>query len=321
MKSKDPLKIIGNFLRKYFNAKTAKYILEFIKHYIFGLVKRIDEHHIFISGGGIAFSLLLSIVPFIMLSLSILGAIVEPGVIEEKIIFAIDAIIPYPEYANYAKQIISSKLPGVIEYKGFAAYFGIIGLLFTSTWIFSSLRTVLNDVFHVKSKEGAIKGLIKDFKMVLLLVLLIFISTFAIPLLNFFVLATNEIPFLSFLRVSYVLNSIISYSATFLLFLMFYAFYSLIPHEKLNHRVALVSALWATVLWDIARKIFGYYVANFLADNQFYGAFVLLMVILFWIFYSSCLFIIGAEIGQLYRERKLDLTKRPHEKTSKSNPI
>jgi len=26
-------------------------------------------------------------------------------------------------------------------------------------------------------------------------------------------------------------------------------------------------------------------------------------VVLFWLFYASCLFIIGAEIGQLYRER------------------
>lgn len=310
MKNNDPIKIFGNFLRRYFNTKTTKYIQDFIKHYIFGLIKRLDEHHIFLAGGGIAFSLLLSVIPFIMLSLSILGALVDPGVIEEKIIFTIDAIIPYPEYANYAKKVISSKLPDVIQYNSFAAYFGIIGLLFTSTWIFSSLQTVLNEVFNIKVKQSALKAFFKDIQMVLLLMLLIFISTFAIPLLNFLVLATNEIPILSYLRISYFINSIISYSATGVLFLLFYVFYLLIPYEKLGNRVALVSALWSTILWDIARKIFGYYVSNFLADNQFYGAFVLLIVILFWIFYSSCLFIIGAEIGELYRERKFKIKTR-----------
>lgn len=318
MKSKDPLQIISNFLLKYFNKRTTKNILEFIKHYFFGLWNRIDEHHLFLAGGGIAFSLLLSVAPFVMLSLSVLGSLVDPGVIEEKIIFAIDTIIPYPEYADYAKQIISSKLPAVIEYKGFAAYFGIIGLLFTSTWIFSSLRTVLNNVFKVKAKESALLGLIKDFKMVLLVVLIIFVSTFAIPLFNFIVYITNEVPLLSYLKISYFLNSVVSYAASGLLFLMFYLLYLLIPHEKLGSKIALVSAFWATFLWDIARRIFGYYVANFLSGNQFYGAFVLVMVVLFWIFYSSCLFIIGAEIGELYRERKLQKLKRENEKASKS---
>jgi len=321
MKTKSPLQIINKFLLKYFNAKTTKNILDFIKHYFIGLWNRMDQHHLFLSGGGIAFSLLLSIVPFIMLSLSILGALIEPGVIEEKIIFAIDTVIPYPEYANYAKQIISSKLPSVIEYKGFAAYFGIIGLLFTSTWIFSSLRTVLNSIFNIKTKESALKGLIKDFEMVLLLVLMIFLSTFAIPLFNFVVYLTNEVPVLGYLKISYVFNSIISYSATGLLFLMFYLFYKLIPYEKLERKVALVSSLWATILWDIARKIFGYYVANFLSGNQFYGAFVLVMVVLFWIFYSSCLFIVGAEIGELYRERKLLREKKENEKASKPRRV
>lgn len=318
MKPKDPLEIIGRFLQKYFNKRTTKNILEFIKHYVIGLWNRIDEHHIFLAGGGIAFSLLLSVAPFIMLSLSVLGSLVDPGVIEEKIIFAIDTIIPYPEYADYAKKIISNKLPGVIEYKGFAAYFGIIGLLFTSTWIFSSLRTVLNNVYHIKAKEGALLGMLKDFKMVLLVVLIIFISTFAIPLFNFIVYMTNEIPLLSYLKISYFLNSIVSYSASGLLFLMFYLLYLLVPHEKLGSKVALVSAFWTTVLWDVARRVFGYYVTNFLSGNQFYGAFVLVMVVLFWIFYSSCLFIIGAEIGELYRERKILKARKENEKASKS---
>jgi membrane protein len=58
-------------------------------------------------------------------------------------------------------------------------------------------------------------------------------------------------------------------------------------------------------LWEVARSIFGYYVTNFLVLNKVYGAFVLIIVVMFWIFYSSILFIIGAEIGQLFRERRM----------------
>jgi membrane protein len=64
-----------------------------------------------------------------------------------------------------------------------------------------------------------------------------------------------------------------------------------------------VGALWATVLWELARIVFGYYVQAFLQSNKFYEAFLLIIVLLFWLFYASILFVIGAEIAQLYRER------------------
>ena len=89
------------------------------------------------------------------------------------------------------------------------------------------------------------------------------------------------------------------------IFLLFLVFYYLIPYEKLGKKVPLAGAFWATVLWEVARSIFGYYVTNFLVLNKVYGAFVLIIVVMFWIFYSSILFIIGAEIAQLYRERRL----------------
>ena len=80
--------------------------------------------------------------------------------------------------------------------------------------------------------------------------------------------------------------------------------YSFIPYEKLGKKIPAISAAWATFLWEIMRYVFGYYVSTFLSSNKFYGAFLLLIVIGFWIFYSSTLFIVGAQIGQLVRNRK-----------------
>ena len=85
---------------------------------------------------------------------------------------------------------------------------------------------------------------------------------------------------------------------------MFFLLFYFIPYEKLKKRVALLSAFWTTLLWEIARNIFGYYIRHFFGSSAIYGAFVLIVVVLLWVFYSSCIFIIGAEIGQLYRERR-----------------
>ena len=74
-------------------------------------------------------------------------------------------------------------------------------------------------------------------------------------------------------------------------------------NAKLNKKVTFIGAFWATLLWEVARIGFGYYIQTYLSANRFYGAFLLILVLLFWLFYSSILFIIGAEIAQLYRER------------------
>ncbi len=64
-----------------------------------------------------------------------------------------------------------------------------------------------------------------------------------------------------------------------------------------------VSALMATIFWEIARQIFGYYLAHAAALDRVYGAYLFLVAVVLWIYYSSLMFILGAEIGQLYRER------------------
>ena len=94
------------FISRFIQPGTIKRILHFFSYYFGGLIKRIDEHHIFLSGGGIAFSLILSLIPFILLLFCVLGNIISPEVIEQQIINAIDTIIPYPEYADYTKKAI-----------------------------------------------------------------------------------------------------------------------------------------------------------------------------------------------------------------------
>lgn len=262
-----------------------------------------DQHNLFFAGAGISFSLFLGMIPFILLIFSLLGNIFDQAVIETQINNLIDQSIPYPSYANYVKKLISSRLPEVIEYKTSAFYIGIGGLLFTSTWIFSSIRTILNQIYDVKVERGFIYGMIRDIVMVVLLVLLVSLSTFILPAINIIYELTKNTELLQQLDITPIWNTLVYFSSLILMFLLFFALYYLIPYEQLGKRVAAMSALWTTIFWEAARFGFGYYINNILGTNPFYGAFVLIIAILFWVYYSACLFIVGAEIGQLYREK------------------
>lgn len=296
-------KIIDRII-KIFGKSNFRKFKDFISHYIGGVYHRMDENHLFLAGAGIAYSLLVSIIPLILIIFSVLGNLISFNTIEQQLYRLTDMIIPYPEYADYTKQVILRRLPEFIEYKTLAGYLGGLGLLFTSSWLFSSMRTVLNNIFGVTEKKHFFIAMLRDFGMVLLLIFFILLSTFILPTLNILIDFADKIEVLKIFQISGFEDSLFSVISVFIIFSLFALFYYLIPYEKLGKRIPLVAAFWATFLWEVARSIFGYYVTNFLALNKIYGAFLLMVVVAFWIFYSSVLFVLGAEIGQLYRERK-----------------
>lgn len=292
------------WIRKFLPLSSCKNIAGFIKHYFGGLWKRLDEHHVFLSGGGIAYSLLLSMIPILLIIFSIFGTVIDIATIEQQVNTFISAVIPHRASATYMKNFIMTRVPEVVEYKTTAGLFGAVGLLFTASWLFTSLRTVLNRIYGVTKEKSAWIGMLRDFGMVMLAILFILLSILVLPAINILVDSSEQLEVLRMFRLSDLVEMLFSFVSIVIIFWLFFAFYYLIPYEKLGKRVPIVSAFWATILWEIARVFFVYYVRNYLMTNKVYGAFVLMTVIALWIFYSSIVFIIGAEIGQLYRERK-----------------
>ena len=64
-----------------------------------------------------------------------------------------------------------------------------------------------------------------------------------------------------------------------------------------------MGAFWAALLWEIAKQVFGFYLHNFSGLGKIYGAYALIVVVAFWVYYSSIVFIVGAEIARLYADR------------------
>ncbi|MCX6149152.1 MAG: YihY/virulence factor BrkB family protein [Ignavibacteriales bacterium] len=278
-------------------------IKDFFKHYLGGLYNRVDEHHIFLFGSGLAFSLFLCIIPFILIIFSILGSILQASSVEQQIYTFIDTIIPYKEYADYAKQIIFSRIAEFIEYKTLAGVIGGLGLLFAASGLFSSMRTVLNKVFGVTKDKSAVVGILRDLGMVLFIVVFILMATIILPAIDIMKNVIHEWAILNFFQLSEFEHLFITVISFIIIFVTFFVLYSFIPYAKLGRKVPAVSAFWAAVFWEIAKRLFGYYLYNLASLNKIYGTYTLVVVLAFWIYYSSVLFIIGAEIGQLYRER------------------
>lgn len=276
----------------------------FFLHYFVGIYSRIDTHHVFLLAGGLSFSLFVCIMPFVLILFAVLGSILNSSSMQVQVNTLIETIIPYSQYSDFVKEIIFSRIGEVIEYKNIAGLVGGIGLLFAASGLFSSMRTILNKVHGVEIELNVILAKLKDFALILMVILLFFVTTVLIPIIDVFRQVAGRWHILSFFHEGIFNHILYTLISLIMIFTLFVILYFTVPQRKLGKRAIVISALWAAILWEAAKQLFGYYLYNFSAFGRIYGTYALVVVVAFWIYYSAVVFIIGAEIGRLYHERK-----------------
>ena len=298
-----------------------KKIVAFFKHYFGGLYNRFDTHHIFLFSGGLAFSLFTCIIPLVLIVFWILGNFLNSEEMELQIITLINTVIPYDDYANFTKDIIFNRVYEVIEFKNIAGIVGIAGLFFAASGFFSSMRTVLNKINGTDIDVNIFLGKLRDFLVILFAILLFFVSVLLFPILEVLKSIAANTPYLQFFN-NAIFQNIFTILFSFLLMLVLnFMFYTFIPTVKIHKRSALVGALWTSFLWVGAKTAFGYYLSNFQTWGKIYGAYALIIVIAFWIYFTAAIFIIGAEIGKLFDERLNERIASEHARPEYLPPI
>jgi len=243
-------------------------------------------------------------VPFVLILFFVLGKVLEASSVKSQLEFVIDTVIPYENQASFVKSTLFSRTAGIAWRKGIYGTIGAFGLLFTASGLFSSMRTILNTVYQVEERKIQVWGKLRDFGMIFLVLFFFLVSITFLPITE----ALKDsalITLREFFDLSTLQKFVYSATASLVIFTIFFILYSLVPYGKQGKRVVGMSALWAALLWEGAKQVFGYYINNFASIQRIYGAYVLMIVVAFWIYYSSVIFILGAEIGQLYRERLL----------------
>ena len=291
--------------------KAVSTIRRFFKaawYYAKGLVDRVSSHHVFLLAGGLSFSIFICIIPLVLIIFAALGILFkEPSIIRELNAF-IDRVIPYPNYAADVKAFITARVEEFTVYKSVAGIIGAVGVFFASSGLFSSMRTILNMVFRVRREELIFIGKLRDFGLVLLVLAFFLLSIMFIPALSIVKQLSTRIDVLNSFQLSFLERMVLTAVSFVIIMLVFFVIYLLVPRTRQKMKVLLVSSISASLLWHVAERLFGYYISHFLTIRIIYGTYAFLIVVAFWIYYTSLIFILGAEIGQLYRERQSELS-------------
>lgn len=293
-----PIELVSS-ARSYFDK-----IRSSLLYYLKGLLQRIGSHNAFLLGGGLTFSFATCLIPFVLIAFAILGELLEAPEVEQQIARFIENVIPYQDSAAFVKSIVMERVAEFKQFKTLAGYIGAIGLFFAASGLVGSLRTILNTIYGIDAGKGVFVAKLRDVGIILLMVMVFLLSSILIPVIEIIRNFAGKIWFLNLFDLGFLEHFFLSLISFLIVLGIFYFIYYIIPYRKINKKVLLVSALCAAVLWELAKQVFGVYLSYSANLSRIYGAYLFIVVVFFWIYYSSLVIIIGAEMGQLYGERK-----------------
>jgi len=267
------------------------------------------EDNVLFLAGGIAFNILLAAVPFVLLviwgSTYVFAAFNTSLNAPETVLAAIDRLMPLNQRST--EGAIHQMLSEMLTARGTIGIYGAIGFVWFSTRLFGSLRTVLANIFDIDSERGIIEGKIFDVKITVLASIL-FVLSMAVT--TYISLATtrglSELVARGLRKdvmggVEYWTGRALAFS---ILVVMFFALYKFLPIRRVRSSTAWVAALFTGFMFELAREVFGYYVAAFPPGSFYTGLMVSLIVIVVWCYYAALIFILGGEVGQVYELRR-----------------
>ena len=252
-------------------------------------LRKFDGDHAFFLSSAITFNLLICLIPLILSMLALLGTYLYGS----------------REILNHIRQYLENLLPssdprimrnilGIIRDRKIVGLIGIAGLLWTSTWVFSSIRTAFNTVFHEERERGLIRGKAIDLFMILLAGGFLLVSMTLSSVMTY----VQGSHFTSYLKplIRFFLKYLVPF---FFSFWMFFLIYKIVPNKKIRWKPALQAACFSSLLWEAAKQLFGWYVTHLGKFSMVYGSLSALAVFFLWIYYSSAILILGGEVAFL----------------------
>jgi membrane protein len=247
----------------------------------------------------ISFYAILSVIPLFLLFVSVSGFILHRS---DQAFQAVTEVLlkTFPD----STAAVFGLLSDLIRRKTVFGVIGLLGLTWAASRIFSAVENAMNVVWKVKKGRAYWHS---KFLSLLLVPISVLIMLSSLAFTALYTLAKDvRVPLIG-LRLSSAgfeskLFAVILPLA--LGFVLFFLVYKIIPGRKVSARAALIGAVCASALWEIAKLLFDIYIKHYAHLHQIYGSFGTLVVMFFWVYYSSFIVLIGAEVGSNYEETR-----------------
>jgi membrane protein len=285
-----------------------------------------DESRLLFLSSALTFDVLLAAVPFALLLLAGIGALLGTGGGPEgngpagNLGRVLEYFFP-PHRAGPGDPFLTAAnmLTRIGEYAQRVSGFALLAFLWFSTRAFASIRTALNLIHDVSIRPmqrgfvwGMLAGKARDVVMVVSALVLLLVSI-AFSSGVQLVAASGEARFpgssLLFGLVGRIVGEVIAFGFLLALFLVLYRFGSL---RRIRVRAAMVASTFAAIAFEVARRLFSVYIANVAGVGRASidaGIGTVLLFVL-WLYYSALVFLLGGVVAETWELRHLQRRQR-----------
>ncbi len=246
-------------------------------------IRRCRADNITISAGHLAYVTLLSLVPFIMVTFTVMSAFPVFRSVRAKL-----EQFVFSNFVPTASDTVHQYMSDFVNNASEMGAVGILSLLVVALLLISNVDKTLNRIWKTQSDRPIVYTFAIYWMVITLGPMLIGTSVVVSSYLTGIAAFAEEYtPGLGTL----LLKLVPSLAAM----LTFVILYMLVPNRQVKARYAIPGAIVSTVCFELTKIGFAIYVTNFASYQVIYGALAVLPILFLWVYVSWVVVLLGAE--------------------------
>jgi membrane protein len=257
---------------------------------VVGLVNGPDLTH----AAAIAYYALLSLFPFLLLVISLLGAVAADEAERQAVLGFVF------QYFPTRLEFVAAQLDAFREARVPVGISGGLLLIWAALGVFGAVTSAVNEAWGVEKQRSFWKHRMVSFLMlvaaggVMILALLV-VSAIQVAQTGWFGLMLNRFAWLTAIE-----TFTFRYLAVALFIVAVGLVFYFIPNAKIRFRDVWVGAVLTGVLWRLALEGFSFYLASSGRLTMIHGSIAAVVVFLLWIYVSAVILMYGVEFTAAY---------------------
>jgi len=263
------------------------------------------EANVSFLASGLSFDALLAAIPLFFVVLALIGYVLNARAAASQLDLAVYLRQLLPNYGPHQGADpfapVLALAESVVRQRGKLTLVGFPLFVWFATRLFGSLRSALCEVFDTREARSFLRGKITDVALVCGTGLLFAANTLLSEgLLNL----KGHLGFVEFWGAQ-----ILAFAFLIALFIMIF---KVAPSHRVPWDTSLVAALTCAVGFELAKEALSFYFRHFVRPDQLVSNQTLGAIILFvgWLYYMTFVFLIGAQIAQVYELRRRQHAQR-----------
>ncbi|MEX0684056.1 MAG: YihY/virulence factor BrkB family protein [Dehalococcoidia bacterium] len=284
----------------------------YAKNVAWAVIKKYSDDGCPQLAASISYYVLFSLFPLLIFVVAVAGLFLDTEAQREVVDRVMDVI---PLSQEDGREEVEKAVDSVAGGGGQAlGIIGLLGMVWGASGMFGAIRRALNTVYSEPTYSRPwVQQKLVDLSLVLGVGVFLATSVFATGALQVVEERSDDLAWLgdlsddmgwawtlAGLAIGYVLS-----------FIAFVVLYTVVPSRNRNFRSAVPGALLAALLFEIAKNLFGFYVANFKNFDVIFGSLGAVVAFLFWVFVSAQIMLLGAEFSRALQMVERSTSKQP----------